>query len=289
MPFFAENLFKKLNDNILSVHLTQFEDFKLPTLNENQNKMADEMLHILEIINLVNKIRSKNGLSMKTPLKEIIIESTNEIINIVNKYSNFILDELNVLSYKTKTFEISNVDITVRPNFSIIKQKYSDIKLIESTIKNLKNEQKRELFCDNTIEIDNITIDPLMCKVLIEPIKLESFYSEYTYANDTNYSVYLNSIIDDEVLALGYAKKIASTYQKMRRDAKLHQWDKIKLAYQGNLEYDIENEKLINVIHTTCGYKTEKISTINEDQIIFKLDLNNDNQNNNTTLYLLNP
>lgn len=289
MPFFAEHLFTKLNNNILSVHLTQFEDFKLPTLNENQNKMADEMLHILEIINLVNKIRSKNGLSMKTPLKEIIIESTNEIINIVNKYSSFILDELNVLGYKTKTFEISNIDITVRPNFNVIKQKYSNIKLIESTIKKLTNEQKRELFCDNTIEIDNITIDPLMCKVLIEPIKLESFYSEYTYANDTNYSVYLNSIIDDEVLALGYAKKIASTYQKMRRDAKLHQWDKIKLAYQGNLEYDIENEKLINVIYTTCGYKTEKISTINEDQIIFKLNLNNDNENTNTTLYLLKP
>ena len=288
IPFYAEFLFKKLNKkNILSVHLTQFEDFKLPTLTEFQYTMADEMLHILEIIRLVNKIRSKNGLNMKTPLKEIIIESTKEIIDIISKYDSFILDELNVLSYKTKTFDISNVDITLRPNFITIKQNYGDkIKLIENTIKKIETkEQKLEIFCGNTINIDGVEIDSSLCNIIVEPIKMELYYSEYDYKNNTNYSIYLNSIIDDEVLAIGYAKTIASKYQKMRRDAGLHQWNKIKLAFQGKPKYDIEEQKLNNVIYTTCGYQTERMININEDTIILKSKLETDD----VTLYLLNP
>jgi len=287
IPFFAEHLFEKLNKtDILSVHLTEYKDFKLPTLNNDQNKMADEMLHILEIISLVNKVRSKNGLNMKTPIKEIIIESTDEIINIIDKYNNFILDELNVLNYITKSFDISNINITIKPNYNIIKQKYiNKIEIIESELKNLKNDQKHQLFCGKSINlVDEIDIDSEMCNIIVEPIKIESYYSEYIYANNTNYSVYVNKTIDDDELALGYAKKIASIYQKMRRDAKLHQWNTIRLGYQGDLSYDIENEKLIDVIYTTCGYKPEKMLNINEDQIIFKLELTN-----NITLYLLNP
>ena len=297
IPFFAEHLFGKLNKNILSVHLTQYEDYKSPKLNDDQNKIADEMLHILEIIGLVNKVRSKNGLNMKTPIKEITIESTEEIINIVDKYNNFILDELNVLSYKTKTFNVSNINITIRPNYNTIKERYSDkIKLIESNIKMLTNEQKHELFCGNTINLIDmdVIVNSDMCNIIVEPIKIESCYSEYVFANNTNYSIYVNKTIDDEVLAMGYAKKIASTYQKMRRDAKLHQWDKIKLAYQGSPTYDIK-EKLNDIIYTTCGYKTEKISNVEEDNIIFKLELNdetntkNEDQTSNIILYLLNP
>ena len=267
IPFFSEHIFKNLNDG-LSVHLTKFTDFKLPQLDTEQNKMADEMLHMLEIINLVNRIRSKNGIGMKMPLKEIIIESTEEIIDMVSRYDNFILDELNVLNYKTQTFNISNIEITVKPNYQKIKEKYLDkIKIIESHIKSLTSEQKQQLVQNVNLIFGDIQIDQTLCIIIIEPIKMESYYSEYIYANGTNYSVYLNSTIDEETKILGYSKMIASKYQKMRKAAGLHPWDKIRLCYNGVLEYNIVNE----VIYSTCGYCTSEVEIDDDNgEIIYK-------------------
>jgi len=282
IPFFAEHIFKSLNDG-LSVHLTKFTDFKLPQLDAEQDKMADEMLHMLEIINLVNRIRSKNGIGMKMPLKEIIIESTEEIIEMVSRYDNFILDELNVLNYRTQTFNISNIEITVKPNYQNIKERYLDkIKIVETHIKNLTNEQKQQLVQNQSLIFEDIEINQSLCNIIIEPIKMESFYSEYIYANGTNYSVYLNSTIDEETKILGYSKMIASRYQKMRKAAGLHPWDKIRLGYNGTLEYQIVNE----VIYSTCGYYTSDI-VINDDskEIIYK-DIDNEF---GIKLYILNP
>lgn len=282
IPFFAEHIFKSLNDG-LSVHLTKFTDFKLPQLDAEQDKMADEMLHMLEIINLVNRIRSKNGIGMKMPLKEIIIESTEEIIEMVSRYDNFILDELNVLNYRTQTFNISNIEITVKPNYQNIKERYLDkIKIVETHIKNLTNEQKQQLIQNQSLIFEDIEINQSLCNIIIEPIKMESFYSEYIYANGTNYSVYLNSTIDEETKILGYSKMIASRYQKMRKAAGLHPWDKIRLGYNGTLEYQIVNE----VIYSTCGYYTSDIVIDDDSKEIIYKDIDNEF---GIKLYILNP
>jgi isoleucyl-tRNA synthetase len=282
IPFFAEHIFKSLNDG-LSVHLTKFTDFKLPQLDAEQDKMADEMLHMLEIINLVNRIRSKNGIGMKMPLKEIIIESTEEIIEMVSRYDNFILDELNVLNYRTQTFNISNIEITVKPNYQNIKERYLDkIKIVETHIKNLTNEQKQQLVQNQSLIFEDIEINQSLCNIIIEPIKMESFYSEYIYANGTNYSVYLNSTIDEETKILGYSKMIASRYQKMRKAAGLHPWDKIRLGYNGTLEYQIVNE----VIYSTCGYYTSDIVIDDDSKEIIYKDIDNEF---GIKLYILNP
>ena len=272
IPFFSEHIFQSLNDG-LSVHLTKFTDFKLPHLDVEQDKMADEMLHMLEIINLVNRIRSKNGIGMKMPLKEIIIESTEDIIEMVSRYDNYILDELNVLNYRTQTFNISNIEITVKPNYQNIKEKYLDkIKLVETHIKSLTIEQKQQLVQNQSLRFEDIEINQSLCNIIIEPIKMESFYSEYIYANGTNYSVYLNSTIDEETKILGYSKMIASRYQKMRKAAGLHPWDKIRLGYNGILEYQIVNE----VIYSTCGYYTSEIVIDDDNKEIIYKDIDNE-------------
>jgi isoleucyl-tRNA synthetase len=272
IPFFSEHIFQSLNDG-LSVHLTKFTDFKLPHLDVEQDKMADEMLHMLEIINLVNRIRSKNGIGMKMPLKEIIIESTEDIIEMVSRYDNYILDELNVLNYRTQTFNISNIEITVKPNYQNIKEKYLDkIKLVETHIKSFTIEQKQQLVQNQSLRFEDIEINQSLCNIIIEPIKMESFYSEYIYANGTNYSVYLNSTIDEETKILGYSKMIASRYQKMRKAAGLHPWDKIRLGYNGILEYQIVNE----VIYSTCGYYTSEIVIDDDNKEIIYKDIDNE-------------
>lgn len=281
-PFFAEHIFKSLNDG-LSVHLTKFTDFKLPLLDSVQDKMADEMLHMLEIINLVNRIRSKNGIGMKMPLKEIIIESTEEIIEMVSRYDNFILDELNVLNYKIQTFNITNIEITVKPNYQKIKERYLDkIKVVETKIKSLTNEQKQLLVQNESLMFEEIEIDQTLCNIIIEPIKMKSYYSEYIYANGTNYSVYLNSTIEEETKIVGYSKMIASRYQKMRKAAGLHPWDKIRLGYNGVPEHNIVND----VIYSTCGYYTNDIEIDDNDENIIYKDFDNEF---GIKLYLLKP
>jgi hypothetical protein len=179
-----------------------------------------------------------------------------------------------------------------------IKEKYggNNIKKIESTIKNLTLDQKHQLFQNIVLIIDDIKLDNSIYNIVIEPIKMESFYSEYIYANGTNYSIYLDSTIDEETKKIGFAKEIASYYQKMRRDAGLHPWDKIQLGYNGNPNYNLDDDKLNDEIYKTCGYKTQKLSSnsIDSNSIILERNLdeylgelkNTDNKYN-MKLYLL--
>jgi isoleucyl-tRNA synthetase len=291
IPYFCEYLYKNISDNeCLSVHLTKFKNYHLPILTEEQNKIADDMKNVLDVITLVFRVRSKNNISMKLPLEKLIVKSTSSVIDILNKYNNYILDELNVLNLDLQTFNISDISIDIKSEFKILKEKYStDFMKVNDIIKNINDEQKILLATDNKINVDNFEIDSSLCRILIEPLNIDKYYSEYAYINNTNYCVYIYSIITDNVKKLAYTKLIASRFQKMRKSAGLHPWElDIKLVYQGIPEYDLNNEISRKIIYDTCNLELFEFD-INENykiryQSFLYLD---DNIENNLKLYII--
>jgi valyl-tRNA synthetase len=293
MPFFCEFLYKNISNNeCLSVHLTKFKNYHLPILTEEQNKIADDMKNVLDIITLVFRVRSKNNISMKLPLEKLIVKSTQQVIDILNKYSNYILDELNVLNLDLQNFNITDIKIDVNTDFKILKETFpnkEDFMKINKIINNLNKEEKILLATNNNINIDKYEINSNLCKIIIESLPMDKYYSEYAYINDTNYCVYISSEITEEVKQIAYTKLIATRFQRMRKYAGLHSWQlNIKLVYQGEPEYNINNDISRKIIYDTCNLELFKFN-INEDTNIrfeSKLYLDDDVENN-LKLYII--
>jgi isoleucyl-tRNA synthetase len=315
VPFFAEYAYKKISEfgkfglnlqnqimpqimpQIMSqsIHLVKLNDFVRLNISSELNTMADEMIHVLNIIGLVYGIRSKNCISMSLPLEKILIRTSDNIRLIFDKYSNFILDELNVLELESSVFEWSDIGIEARPNFITIKEQFpTNVENISKAINKLRIDQSIELAKSNTIELDQFTIQPNMVNLIIKPNSITDHISDFAHINGNNYCVYLNNIVSDRVRYLAYARTIATKFQKMRKEAGLHSWDKVILAYDGTPEYDVQNELICNAFYKICNCNLVKSYSIDSStQHIFQsklysIDSDHYNSEYNIDMYLYN-
>ena len=277
MPYFTEHIYNKLNNSTKSVHLIIFSELKLPTLTEEQIKMASNMRHVFDVIDLLIMIRQKNDMSIKIPLERFLLKSTPEICQIIKNNCNLILNELNVISLETLSFDDSDIKISVRHiNYQKIKDTYPiQMKHIVNILNNLDTCQLTMMAINNqSLQIDGFCISPDMANFIIKPIEIIDYKSEYIYANSTNYCAYLYSIMSEDANKIVYAKIIATAFQRMRKEAGLNPWNKIKLVYFGTSEYDLQSDIVRNKILEICECELELYGhNILEKDIILKSQL----------------
>lgn len=289
MPFFAEYLFQKLTKSKESVHLTKFSniEYHLPTLNIEQDKMADNMTHILNIIKQVFTIRSKNNISMKIPIGNLIIKTSDSLLELIKEHSNFIIDELNILDIEISSFEWTNTDIEIVPNYIMIKQKYSNTVEIKHKIDIINKDKylKQYLVQNKNILLDGILIEYNMVDIIIKPKTIPNYVSQYSFIDGYNYCVYINTEQTLQIKELAYGKLIATLFQRMRKNAGLHTWDPINIGLYGDTDYDFE--KISSIIEKTCLIKPNKLTTtLNEYVYIYKMSEYTEDLTNNLILFL---
>jgi len=267
-PFFAEYLYHNLNRQatISSVHLTKFNsiEYNLPSLNSEQIILADNMRHIINIIKQVLSIRSKNNISMNTPIGHLIVKTSDILLDFINLYSNFIIDELNILSINVEKFDWANIEINLKPNYPMIKQSYSNIEQIKKlsqliTLISKDIPLKRLLVQSNDINFDGLIIKQSMVDIIIKPEAKINYLSEYAFIDGHNYCVYVDQIVSNEIKILAYGKKLGRQFQLMRQNAGLESWNPIKLGIYGETEFDFES--ISPIIEKTCEIKPNKLFT----------------------------
>ena len=277
-----------------SIHLVKLTDFVKLNISPDLNTMADEMIHVLNVIGLVYGIRSKNSISMKSPLEKVLIRTSENIRLIIDKYSNFILDELNVLELESSVFEWSDIIIELKPNFMVIKEHYpTNVNNVSTIINNLSVDQSIELAKSNTIQINNeFNILPNMVNLIIKPNTIVDHISDFAHISGNNYCVYLNNIVSDRVKILAYARTIATKFQQMRKVAGLHSWDKVILAYDGTPEYNVQEELISNAFFKICNCNLVNSNSIGPDipkiyqSKLYSNDSDNYNSEFNINMYL---
>ena len=262
MPYFSDYMFNKLDNSNKSVHLTKFDEVKLPTLDEEKIKMASDMRHVFDVIDLLLMIRQKNDISIKVPLERFLLKSTPTICEIISINRNLILDELNVIELETLPFDDSDIKISIRNiNFQNIKNVYPDkMQNVVNILKKLDKQQLSILAVKNqAIQVDEFLISSNMANFIIEPVKMTDFKSEYIYANSTNYCAYLYSApMSENIKEMIYGKIIATSFQRMRKEAGLKEFNAVRIACYGTSEYDLEKNEIIRrKIFEICGYELE--------------------------------
>ena len=148
-PFFAEWLYKNLNDttsklNASSVHLTDF-----PTINESAiDKALEERMQMAQdISSLVLSLRKKVNIKVRQPLQKIIVPVLSEDFkNQLTKVQDLILSEVNVKELEMITETEGIIKKKIKANFKTLGAKLGkNMKEGAAVISNMTQHEINEL------------------------------------------------------------------------------------------------------------------------------------------------
>ena len=224
-PIISEKLFKSLT-NEHSVHLTKWS-----TIEEKfkDDELIKENDLVQEIIYLGRAIRTKNSIKTRQPLSKLLVAlSDSNKLNILEKFSDVICEELNV-----KTLEVVNdvqniAMVKYKPNFSTLGQNNkSKIPQIMAAL----NANKIKFTKDNAIlQLQNETLTLNVEDILVE------YHSKdgQNIMHEKGIVAALDLKITDELLKEGVARDIVRQIQEVRKQLGFEITDKVTINLGGN-------------------------------------------------------
>ncbi|MBE2254695.1 MAG: isoleucine--tRNA ligase [Ignavibacteria bacterium] len=254
-PFITEKLFKNLNPDKESVHLTEFTSVNELMIDR---ELESEMELAQKIVSLVRAIRVKNNLKVRQPLKQILIPVLNkDLKHKLQKVSDIILEEVNI---KELNLIEGNSDIIIKkakPDFKVIGPKFGkDVKKVQQLINSLSNEEITELELKGNLIKDNIDITRNDIEIFTE--KIEGWIVE----TEGNITVALDTKIDESLKEEGYVREFINKIQNFRKNNSFEVNDKIAL----NLK---TSDYLFNIVSKNLEYIKAEIYC---DKINFDLN-----------------
>lgn len=244
MPFYSEYSYQSLvSDNQFKINTecdysgklkNGFKSVHFEIYPEKLKSESDSFDHAKDVILAIRSLRELNNISLKTPLKEVIVITERSEWEKINCYKNIILRECNVLNISLKNEnEMKNfeIKIKIKPFFENLKK---DLKTINKKIKlinNLKNDQINELKKGN-IFVNDTEISKE--DVLIEK---EANWSFGICKAFNNFILLIDNTMDENLIKMKEAREFNSWLQKFRKEKKLKIEDLIFV--------EIENDNLI--------------------------------------------
>lgn len=269
IPFFSEKEYLGLkllniNDNFYnkqSIHLNN-NIINYIEFEENYYELANDFNIIYNIIWNIHKLRGLLNMSLKKPVREIII-ITDLYIN--QNYLNFIFDECNILDINIKTFNDVVIKKHIKPLKQLFFKKFG--KIITNTfndIDKLNNDQLEEII--NNGKYNNFEIDILLFDInyIIEGYPPNFEIKEFNI-NKNKILLLLDKTYDKSLDKIHYYRLIATNIQKSRKCAGLHPWDPICIYFKNiNNKYNLNCSEAINYINKIIRVEFKEFNYNNE-------------------------
>jgi len=218
-PYFSDYLYRKITGQE-SVHLSSF-----PTPEQYDHSILGDMETVKEIIEAGRRIRQKNGLILRRPVREIVI-TDDGYRDVLGKYGPLIQKELN-----SKEIKIGNINDYIKKEFKLNRKavgKKLGRNLAGAEMEFSKPEKQVEfskkgkvLLYGEIIEGKDVTEE--------EHLK-ENYISDELLKN----RVLINKEFDKELYYEGLAREIVRRIQNMRKEENLNYTDRILLHLEGD-------------------------------------------------------
>ncbi len=218
-PYFSDYLYSKLTDS-LSVHMENF-----PELGYYDTQLISEMETVRSLVETARRIRQLNGLSLRRPVKEVIIGDP-ALSTLVKKYEALLLKELN-----TKELRVEPAEKYKKISYKLDKKKLGKIfgKDLQKAEQELYEKGINHRLEENeSIELLGKTISAK--DLLIEEKVDDGYLSDLT----VKIPVFISSKLDKDLYLEGLAREIIRRIQSMRKDINLDYTDRIYLKITGD-------------------------------------------------------
>ena len=226
-PFFADRLYRDLNPEAVSVHLS---DWPVPDTDCIDKSLEYKINISQRITSLVLALRKKEGFRVRLPLARVVVAVSDPKDKAAIAYvSEILLRETNIKKIEILSGESGLVQEVIKPNFSVLGPKYGKrLREIAALIQELSPEQISTLKRENAIRIsDEVRIESE--DVTIEARGIKGF----SVAQSKGITVAIDTHLSQELEFEGLARDIVNRVQNIRKDKDLQVTDRIHLELSG--------------------------------------------------------
>lgn len=251
-PFFADRLYKDLNDTTnvephTSVHLAFF-----PQVNESaiDKALEQRMDYAQRLASLVLSLRKREKVRVRQPLQKMLIPILDSAFQTqIDKVKELILSEVNVKELEYVTDTSGMVKKRIKPNFKTLGKKLGgNMKAAQTLIEAFTQEQI------NQLEKTGVTVLQIAEATYELPAEDFSITSEdiegWLVANDGALTVALDMTLTPMLEAEGTARELVNRIQNLRKDKDFDVTDRITLTLE---KHDVLNQALAHFKDYICN------------------------------------
>ncbi|KAG2235857.1 isoleucyl-tRNA synthetase [Thamnidium elegans] len=251
-PFLVENMYQNLkgfapkNPNIVDDRSIHFLEF--PTVREEyfDPEIERAVARMQSVIELGRTVRERKNISLKTPLKElVIIHSDPQYQADVKALESYITEELNVRQIIiTDNEEKYGVKYKAEADWKVLGQKLKkDAMKVKKGLPELTSDQIKEFVVTKELIVSGIRVtDEDLNVVRYFDASADALYE----ANSDRESLILMDVkLYPELEQEGVAREIINRVQRLRKKANLLPTDDINMYYRFTADLSSELEKII--------------------------------------------
>ncbi|KAJ6625474.1 tRNA synthetases class I-domain-containing protein [Mycena sp. CBHHK59/15] len=236
-PFMTENLYQTLKKfihedpaagDVRSIHFLSFPDVKEEYFDADIER---QVLRMQTVIDLTRNIRESNSISLKTPLKELLVFNADEqYVNDVRPLQKYIESELNVRDVVFSTDETSSgVRYRAVADWQVLGRKLrKDVGRVKNALPNLSSDDVR-----NFLDMGKISVDGI--ELVTGDLTVQRYLEvegQYATNTDNDVVVRLDIQVHPELMGEWLARELTNRVQKLRKKAGLQATDDVIVFYR---------------------------------------------------------
>ncbi|EGN99871.1 hypothetical protein SERLA73DRAFT_88601 [Serpula lacrymans var. lacrymans S7.3] len=240
-PFLTENVYQSLRQFIpedpsvpdsRSIHFLSFPEVKEEYFDV---VIERQVLRMQAVIELTRNIREKNNLSLKTPLKELLVfHPDDEYLEDVKSLQRYIQSELNVRDIVfTSDENLSGVHYRVIADWAVLGRKLrKDLGRVKNALPKVSSAAVKAYIDSGKLTVDGIELvagDLTVQRYLELPKTSEGQYATHT---DNDVVVRLDIQVHPDLMGEWLAREMINRVQKLRKKAGLQATDDVDVYYR---------------------------------------------------------
>lgn len=229
MPFLAEMLFQRLAPGRASVHAALLPE---PDLRLVDRELEESMRVVTRIVEMGRALRERAGMKIRQPLRAIHIRSSHEH-SLELLRTDFareqILGELNIREFGSLSSDDGKLcTLRAKANFRVLgKRLGARMKVAAAAIEALEPVRVAELRAGRPVTID---LDGESVSLGTEDVSVSvETRAPFDVETDGRFVLFLDTQLDDDLLAEGLLRELISRVNAMRKKAGLAVTDRIGL------------------------------------------------------------
>ncbi|KAI0790616.1 isoleucine-tRNA ligase [Abortiporus biennis] len=239
-PFLTENIYQALREFIpedpaagdtRSIHFILFPEVKEEYFDAVIERQVKRMQTVIE---LTRNIRERHNLSLKTPLRELLVFHPDaEYLDDVRSLQRYIQSELNVRDVVfTSDEKLSGVKYRAVADWAVLGRKLrKDLARVKNALPKVSSEEVKEYISTGRITVDGIPLvegDLTVQRYIELPETSEAQFATHT---DNDVVVRLDIQVHPELMGEWLAREMINRVQKLRKKAGLQATDDVDVFY----------------------------------------------------------
>jgi isoleucyl-tRNA synthetase len=248
-PFYADWLYRNLNEDAISVHLTDF-----PKVDQAQidTDLETSMALAQQVSSLVHSLRKGHKLKVRQPLSRVLIPVLNPTTRRqIEHVAPIIKSEVNVKEVEFIDDASGILKKRVKANFKALGPRFGkQMKDVAAAITAMNESQLAQLEQQGTIDLAPFTIQLSDVEIQTEDIP------GWLVASEGGLTVALDVTVTEELRREGIARDFVNRIQNLRKDLQFDVTDKI------TIEIGQTDAQLIDAIEANRPYIQQEVQAV---------------------------